>query len=52
MKSSVVKLKVSNAGTLEAQYLNPQRGEGGGRRPPTERRRGPEGPESTEQSLK
>ena len=30
----------------------PQRGEGGGRRPPTERRRGPEGPESTEQSLK
>ena len=30
----------------------PQRGEGGGRRPPTERRRGPEGTEETEQSLK
>ena len=30
----------------------PQRGERGGRRPPSERQRGPEGTESTEQSLK
>ena len=32
--------------------FDPQRGERGGRRPPSERRRGPEGTESTEQSLK
>ena len=30
----------------------PQRGERGGRRPPSERRRGPEGTEETKQSLK